>query len=87
MMTSTKEYNVSRQCGRGLIVFLLIVTTLAVAPQDAVAQTLDDLRSQNWHQWRGPEASGVSRTGCFPSSIKALEPTDLAFNVKDDKVL
>ena len=30
------------------------------------AQTVDDLRSKNWHQWRGPEANGVSRTATPP---------------------
>ena len=48
------------------MVFLLMVTTLAIAPRGAVAQTVDDLRSKNWHQWRGPEANGVSRTATPP---------------------
>jgi outer membrane protein assembly factor BamB len=30
------------------------------------AQSSDDARSQNWHQWRGPEATGVSRTAKPP---------------------
>ena len=30
------------------------------------AETTDDLRSKNWHHWRGPEANGVSRTATPP---------------------
>jgi len=30
------------------------------------AQTVADLQSKNWHQWRGPEANGVSRTATPP---------------------
>jgi len=48
------------------MVFLLMVTSLAIAPRGAVAQSVDDLRSKNWHQLRGPEANGVSRTATPP---------------------
>ena len=66
MMTNTNGHEVTRKCAHGLVVFLLIVTILAIAPHGAAAQTLDDLGSQNWHQWRGPEASGVSQTATPP---------------------
>ncbi|MBC8876661.1 MAG: serine hydrolase [Planctomycetes bacterium] len=66
MMTKTNRHEISRRRGRGLAVFLLMVTALAIAPRGAVAQTVDDLTSKNWHQWRGPEANGVSRTATPP---------------------
>ena len=31
------------------------------------AQSFDELKSRNWHQWRGPEALGVSRTADPPT--------------------
>ena len=82
MMTNTNGHELSRQCGHGLVVSLLIVTILAIAPHGAVAQTLDDLRSQNWHQWRGPEASGASRTATPP--IEWSEDKNILWKVAID---
>ena len=31
------------------------------------AQSFEELKSKNWHQWRGPEANGVSRTAKPPT--------------------
>ena len=67
MMTKRNGHEISQPTGRGLVVLLLLVTTLTIAPRGAVAQTVDDLRSKNWHQWRGPEANGVSRTATPPT--------------------
>ena len=82
MMTNTNGHQMSRQRDRGLMVSLLIVTVLAIGPYGAVAQTIDDLRSQNWHQWRGPEASGVSRTAAPP--IEWSEDKNILWKVAID---
>src|SRR5210317_1981771 len=82
MMTNTNGHELSRQYGHRLVVLLLIATIWAIAPHGAVAQTLDDLRSQNWHQWRGPEASGVSRTATPP--IEWSEDKNIKWKVSID---
>ena len=67
MMMKTSTHATSQRTGRGLIeVFLLMGTALAIASPGAVAQTVDDSMSKNWHQWRGPEANGVSQTATPP---------------------
>lgn len=42
----------------------------------------DDLMSKNWHQWRGPEANGVSRTATPP--IEWNEGKNLCWKVAVD---
>ncbi len=46
------------------------------------AQTVDDLKSRNRHQWRGPEANGVSRTATPP--IEWSEGKDIRWKVAID---
>ena len=35
-------------------------------PANTPARTFDALEAEDWHQWRGPEANGVSRTATPP---------------------
>lgn len=44
---------------------VLLPCFLALATQ-LQAATFEELKSDNWHQWRGPEANGVSRTATPP---------------------
>ena len=46
------------------------------------ARSLDESVSQNWHQWRGPEANGVSRTATPP--LEWSEDRNLQWKVKID---
>ena len=41
-------------------------TCLFFASSLGQAQSFDELQADNWHQWRGPEANGVSRTAAPP---------------------
>jgi len=45
-----------------------LLTTLCCLcmPLPTQAQSFDETKSENWHHWRGPEASGVSRTATPP---------------------
>lgn len=46
------------------------------------AQSFDQERSENWHQWRGPEANGVSRTATPP--IRWSEEKNVQWKVPID---
>ena len=37
-------------------------------PWAARAQSFDELKAENWHHWRGPAATGVSKTAKPPVS-------------------
>ncbi len=50
---------------RSLNFFLGICCILSLASQ-IQAQSFDASKAMNWHQWRGPEANGVSRTATPP---------------------
>ncbi|NQT41460.1 MAG: PQQ-like beta-propeller repeat protein [Planctomycetes bacterium] len=52
-------------CGRLLTVPLGFCCFLWLASQ-IQAQPFDELKLKNWHQWRGPEANGVSKTATPP---------------------
>src|SRR5262245_24218476 len=43
-----------------LVTALLSVTTCRLDAGDVEPAKLRDLQQRNWHQWRGPQASGVA---------------------------
>ena len=52
-------------CGGSPTIHLGLCCLLCLASHTA-AQTFDESKLNNWHQWRGPEANGVSRTATPP---------------------
>jgi outer membrane protein assembly factor BamB len=49
--------------------YAALAAALAISvawPEPACCQSNEDVISRNWHQWRGPEANGVSRTAKPP---------------------
>ncbi len=44
-----------------------VLLSVLCAPSRSEAESFEELRSRNWHQWRGPEANGVSRTATPPT--------------------
>ena len=47
-------------------VYLLALCCIASPAGHLQAQSFDELKLKNWHQWRGPEANGVSQTATPP---------------------
>ena len=45
---------------------LLTLTVLATVTMPATGGDFEDRRNENWHQWRGPDATGVAPTGNPP---------------------
>ncbi len=52
-------------CGKLLAVALVFCCFLFL-PSSIQAQPFDESKLNNWHHWRGPEASGVSKTATPP---------------------
>ena len=52
-------------CGKLLAVAFVIFRFLFL-PSSIQAQPFDESKLNNWHHWRGPEASGVSKTATPP---------------------
>ncbi len=58
----------SKRIGSRPAVFAFFAVVSVLFPAGPLwAESFEDLRSRNWHQWRGPEASGVSRTAKPPT--------------------
>ena len=60
------------------LLFLFLISPLAFSSHLA-AQSFDDLKLKNWHQWRGPDASGVSKTATPP--LKWSESKNIKWKV------
>ena len=78
-----RSFRVGRQsiCGKLLTVLFELCCVLCLASQ-IQAQPFDKLKLKNWHQWRGPEASGVSKTATPP--IKWGEGKNIQWKVAID---
>ncbi|MCP4816211.1 MAG: hypothetical protein GY888_27160, partial [Planctomycetaceae bacterium] len=50
---------------RVVVMFLTLCCSLALVTQ-LQAQSFEKTRAENWHQWRGPLATGVSPTAQPP---------------------
>jgi outer membrane protein assembly factor BamB len=51
---------------RALLLIALAATGWCCAAEELLAESFEVEKSQNWHQWRGPEANGISRTATPP---------------------
>ncbi len=52
-------------CGK-LLAIALVFCCFLFLPSSIQAQPFDESKLNNWHHWRGPEASGVSKTATPP---------------------
>ncbi|MCH7725656.1 MAG: hypothetical protein IH991_04125 [Planctomycetes bacterium] len=66
---------------RSLEVVSVLCCFLCVASQ-LQAQSFEESTAKNWHQWRGPEANGVSRTAKPP--IEWSEDKNIRWKVAID---
>ena len=67
--------------GKLLIVLFSLCCFECLASQ-LQAQPFDEVKLKNWHQWRGPEANGVSRTATPP--VKWSESKNIQWKVSID---
>lgn len=60
----------------------MLLLAVFASPPLVTAQSFDEVKSKNWHQWRGPEANGVSRTAAPP--MEWSEDTNIQWKVPID---
>lgn len=58
-------HSLDKQAGLEIGEVELIPPSEAIA-KGTILEAVSDARAKNWHQWRGPEANGVSRTATPP---------------------
>lgn len=63
LITTTSEYG-SKALTR---ITFFTVLTIIFSTHPGNAQTFNEVKDNNWHQWRGPETTGISRTAAPPT--------------------
>jgi outer membrane protein assembly factor BamB len=82
MLTPKSSWSIRRSMRRGSLILLLQLGCFAWLAGPLHADTFDQSKAKNWHQWRGPEANGVSRTARPP--IEWSETKNVKWKVSVD---